>query len=150
MAAIRKKLVIVGDGACGKTCLLIVFSKDQFPEVYVPKHRPVFTWIQRYIFIFLKYVLPRTCMCPQVSKSTYIDSLIYNIHVSKRTCYLAYMFPNVMFSSGFVHKRTCSQEACFHWNMFPRLIVPKNIFIKETSIHVFSLSSCTYSQLFVP
>lgn len=36
MAAIRKKLVIVGDGACGKTCLLIVFSKDQFPDVYVP------------------------------------------------------------------------------------------------------------------
>ncbi|XP_078454924.1 rho-related GTP-binding protein RhoA-C-like [Lampetra planeri] len=33
---LRKKLVIVGDGACGKTCLLIVFSKDQFPEVYVP------------------------------------------------------------------------------------------------------------------
>lgn len=33
---IRKKLVIVGDGACGKTCLLIVFSKDEFPEVYVP------------------------------------------------------------------------------------------------------------------
>ena len=33
---IRKKLVIVGDGACGKTCLLIVFSKDQFPEGYVP------------------------------------------------------------------------------------------------------------------
>ncbi|KAJ2519883.1 GTP-binding protein Rho1 [Coemansia sp. RSA 1939] len=33
---IRRKLVIVGDGACGKTCLLIVFSKDVFPEVYVP------------------------------------------------------------------------------------------------------------------
>jgi len=32
----RKKLVIVGDGACGKTCLLIVFSKDQFPDIYVP------------------------------------------------------------------------------------------------------------------
>ncbi|CAD7669266.1 unnamed protein product [Nyctereutes procyonoides] len=30
------KLVIVGDGACGKTCLLLIFSKDQFPEVYVP------------------------------------------------------------------------------------------------------------------
>lgn len=30
------KLVVVGDGACGKTCLLIVFSKDEFPEVYVP------------------------------------------------------------------------------------------------------------------
>jgi len=33
---LRKKLVIVGDGACGKTCLLIVFSKGTFPEVYVP------------------------------------------------------------------------------------------------------------------
>ncbi|EMR10143.1 GTP-binding protein rhoA [Pneumocystis murina B123] len=32
----RRKLVIVGDGACGKTCLLIVFSKGTFPEVYVP------------------------------------------------------------------------------------------------------------------
>jgi len=35
-STVRKKLVIVGDGACGKTCLLIVFSKDEFPEVYVP------------------------------------------------------------------------------------------------------------------
>ena len=32
----RKKLVVVGDGACGKTCLLTVFTKDHFPEVYVP------------------------------------------------------------------------------------------------------------------
>ncbi|XP_059188516.1 rho-related GTP-binding protein RhoA-C-like [Centropristis striata] len=36
MAAVRKKLVIVGDPVCGKTCLLIMFSKDQFPEVFVP------------------------------------------------------------------------------------------------------------------
>ncbi|RUS89599.1 hypothetical protein EGW08_002617, partial [Elysia chlorotica] len=36
MAAIRKKLVVVGDGACGKTCLFIVFSSDTFPEDYVP------------------------------------------------------------------------------------------------------------------
>jgi len=33
---IRRKLVITGDGACGKTCLLIVFSRDEFPESYVP------------------------------------------------------------------------------------------------------------------
>jgi len=32
----RKKLVIVGDGACGKTCLLFVFVKGVFPESYVP------------------------------------------------------------------------------------------------------------------
>ena len=33
---VRKKLVIVGDGECGKTSLLIVFTKDVFPESYVP------------------------------------------------------------------------------------------------------------------
>ncbi|KAK8912581.1 GTP-binding protein rhoA [Metarhizium anisopliae] len=32
----RRKLVVVGDGACGKTCLLVTFSKGQFPEKYVP------------------------------------------------------------------------------------------------------------------
>ncbi|XP_064542943.1 ras-like GTP-binding protein Rho1 [Drosophila montana] len=36
MSSIRKKLVIVGDGACGKTCLLTVFCKDNFPLDYVP------------------------------------------------------------------------------------------------------------------
>lgn len=36
MAAIRRKLVIVGDGACGKTCLLFAFTKDEFPDKYIP------------------------------------------------------------------------------------------------------------------
>ncbi|XP_008050104.1 transforming protein RhoA-like [Carlito syrichta] len=35
MAAIPKKVVIVGNGACGKTRLLMFFSKDQFPEVFM-------------------------------------------------------------------------------------------------------------------
>lgn len=30
------KVVLIGDGACGKTCLLEVFKSDKFPEVYVP------------------------------------------------------------------------------------------------------------------
>lgn len=33
---ISKKLVVIGDGACGKTCLLVVFSQAVFPEDYVP------------------------------------------------------------------------------------------------------------------
>ena len=34
--SIQRKLVVVGDGSCGKTCLLTRFCKDQFPEEYVP------------------------------------------------------------------------------------------------------------------
>ncbi|KAJ3127437.1 GTP-binding protein Rho1 [Nowakowskiella sp. JEL0407] len=36
MSELRKKLVVVGDGASGKTSLLIRFSKDSFPEAYIP------------------------------------------------------------------------------------------------------------------
>ncbi|XP_076813463.1 ras-like GTP-binding protein rhoA [Clavelina lepadiformis] len=36
MSLMRKKLVVVGDGSCGKTCLLMVFSRDKFPTFYVP------------------------------------------------------------------------------------------------------------------
>ncbi|XP_042897548.1 ras-like GTP-binding protein RHO [Parasteatoda tepidariorum] len=35
-AVYRKKLVTIGDGGCGKTCLLSVFSKDFFPDAYIP------------------------------------------------------------------------------------------------------------------
>jgi small GTP-binding protein len=33
---IHRKIVVVGDGACGKTCLLTVYVNGQFPEDYVP------------------------------------------------------------------------------------------------------------------
>jgi len=29
-------VVLVGDGGCGKTSLLYVFSRDEFPERYLP------------------------------------------------------------------------------------------------------------------
>jgi Ras family protein A len=30
------KIVLIGDGACGKTCLLEVFKRNKFPEEYIP------------------------------------------------------------------------------------------------------------------
>lgn len=33
---IRRKLVVIGDGACGKTSLLLTYKKNEFQSDYVP------------------------------------------------------------------------------------------------------------------
>ncbi len=33
--SIPRKLVVIGDGACGKTCLLVVHTQGKFPEVRI-------------------------------------------------------------------------------------------------------------------
>lgn len=59
--------MIVGDGACGKTCLLIVFSKDQFPEVYVP------TVFENYI-ADIEVDGKQVCMYSKMFKSMHVNT----------------------------------------------------------------------------
>ena len=33
---INIKMVVVGDGTVGKTCVLLRYTKDEFPKGYVP------------------------------------------------------------------------------------------------------------------
>ena len=35
------KLVIVGDEACGKTCLIKTFAENNFPNLYIPTGIPI-------------------------------------------------------------------------------------------------------------
>ncbi|KAG9083391.1 Rho GTPase [Ceratobasidium sp. UAMH 11750] len=59
--AIRRKLVIVGDGACGKTSLLCVFAMGEFPKEYVSAHShhpppPATPVLTAYFYPGTKYV----------------------------------------------------------------------------------------------
>ncbi|NXH73279.1 RHOB protein, partial [Hydrobates tethys] len=43
MASLRRKLTVVGDGRCGKTCLLFALRHEQLPKSYEPTLFDVYT-----------------------------------------------------------------------------------------------------------
>ncbi|CAD0050469.1 unnamed protein product [Aureobasidium pullulans] len=79
MAEIRRKLVIVGDGACGKTCLLIVFSKGTFLRFVFPA--PALSVVARRV--------PSPSHSPPVYVPTVFENYVADVEVDGKHVELA-------------------------------------------------------------
>lgn len=55
---LRKKIVIIGDGACGKTSLLIVYQKGKFPEVNASWYLLLDNYMTAYLHNKTQHYLP--------------------------------------------------------------------------------------------
>ena len=71
MASVSKKLVCIGDGSAGKTCLLIVYANDEFPEVSMC------------VCVCVGVLGLRVCMCVCVGVWVELRELLLQIFLSE-------------------------------------------------------------------
>lgn len=106
---IERKLVVVGDGNCGKTCLLVTYCSESFPRVYVPT-------------VFETY-------------STFVESSQYRVRLSlwdtageedyDRLRPLSYSQANVVLMCFTVDNRDSLSNVLYKWEPEIRHYLPK-------------------------